>query len=54
MTQMDIICELEILTENDNNRIIIRFVLCTMSVLLPFNSSIEQMHSFQCSLMLCG
>ena len=27
MTQMDVICELEILTENDKNRIIIRFVL---------------------------
>ena len=40
MTQRDVVCELEILTENDNNRIVIRLELpCLFRVI--FSSSVS-------------
>ena len=41
MTQRDIVCELEIMTENGNNRIVIRFV---MPYVFPLAHSLFTVH----------
>ena len=40
MTQRDVVCELEILTENDNNRIVIRLELPCLFLVI-FSSSVS-------------